>query len=99
MVTLSNLVQAMKEDILRDAKGGATGETTRRSTLEQSRYFWRLALDRCASFNNSICRWNGSQTVFVFTRQAISDVVGDFSEANIMGEKAGLLANGGGHLR
>jgi putative DNA methylase len=49
--------------------------------------FLALALDRCASFNNSLCRWNGGQTVFLFTRQAIS-MLWDFSEANFLGEQA-----------
>ncbi len=49
--------------------------------------FLALALDRTASFNNTLARWNGSQTVFVFTRQALP-MVWDFSEPNIMGEKA-----------
>lgn len=86
MVTLSNLVQAVKADVLRDATTARLGndaeEYARTVTI-----FLALALDRCASFNNSICRWNGNQTVFVFTRQAIS-MSWDFSEANIMGEKA-----------
>jgi len=51
--------------------------------------FLALIRDRCADFNNSLCRWKatGQQTIQLYARQAIP-MVWDFVEANIMGEKA-----------
>jgi putative DNA methylase len=87
LVALSDLVKGIDKDIRRDAlaAGMASGEADDYSRA--IRTFLALALDRCASFNNALCRWNGSQTVFLFTRQAIS-MLWDFSEPNILGEKA-----------
>ncbi len=87
MVTLSDLVRQVAKDVECDALG-ALGTTKKANEYAATiTVFLGLALDRCASFNNSLCRWNGNQTVFLFTRQAIS-MLWDFSEANIMGERA-----------
>ena len=85
MVTLSDLVREIGADVRQDA-------AVRLPSQETDEYahaltaFLALALNRCASFNNSFCRWNGNQTVFIFTRAAIP-MLWDFSEANILGEK------------
>ena len=63
--------------------------------------FLALSIDRCADFNCAFSTWkaSGQQQMHLFTRQAIS-MVWDFTEANILGEKAicwhnavGLTAN------
>ena len=98
MVTLSDLVRQVAKDVECDALG-ALGTTKKANEYAATiTVFLGLALDRCASFNNSLCRWNGNQTVFLFTRQAIS-MLWDFSEANIMGDAHRLLAHSGGYLR
>lgn len=52
--------------------------------------FLYLALDRCADFNNSLCRWNsGNEKVMnLFGRQAVP-MVWDFGEANLLGSAVG----------
>jgi len=51
--------------------------------------FLALALDRCADFNCALSRWkpSGQQQMQLFGRQAIP-MVWDFTEANLLGEKA-----------
>jgi len=87
MVTISDLVKEVRRDVMMDAEDAGLSDTDADGYAKTVITFLALALDRCASFNNSLCRWNGNQTVFVFTRQAIS-MLWDFSEANILGEKA-----------
>jgi putative DNA methylase len=87
MVTLSDLVRETSVDVRRDALATGLSSNEVSEYVRSVTMFLALALDRCASFNNSLCRWNGNQTVFIFTRAAIP-MLWDFSEANIMGEKA-----------
>lgn len=87
MVTLSDLVKAIGEDVRRDAQAAGRADDEAHDYAHAVTTFLALAVDRCASFGNSLCRWNGSQTVFLFTRPAIP-MLWDFSEANVMGEKA-----------
>jgi putative DNA methylase len=86
LVTISDLVKAMTPEIMKDAEAAGWGLDAK-SYAETVTTFLALALDRCVSFNNTICRWNGGQTVFMFTRPAIP-MMWDFSEPNIMGQKA-----------
>lgn len=86
LVTLSDLVKEMTPQIMKDAEEAGWGMDAK-SYAETVTTFLALALDRCVSFNNTICRWNGGQTVFMFTRPAIP-MMWDFSEPNIMGQKA-----------
>lgn len=48
-----------------------------------------FVLDRCADFNNALCRWkpSGEQIIQLFSRQAIP-MVWDYVEANIIGQQA-----------
>lgn len=87
MVTFSDLVKEIGSEVQRDAVAAQLSERDAAAYTRTVTTFLALVLDRCASFNNSLCRWNGNQTVFVFTRQAISMLL-DFSEANFMGERA-----------
>lgn len=49
-----------------------------------------MALDRCADFNNSLCRWapSNEKVMNLFGRQAIP-MVWDFAEANILADSVG----------
>ncbi len=87
MVTLSDLVKEITKEVRRDA-------AAQLSTDDADAYastvvtFLALAVDRCADFNNSLCRWkaSGEQLMQLFGRQAIP-MVWDFAESNIMGER------------
>lgn len=90
MVTLSDLVKAVRTDILRDAKGAGLDGKEAEDYATTITTFLALALDRCADFNNALCTWNSSnqKVMHLFGRQAIP-MVWDFAEANILGESVG----------
>ena len=87
LVELSDAIRDLRKRVISDS------EKCKRTVEESESYatavqtFLALALDRFASFNNAFCRWNGNQTVFIFTRAAIP-MLWDFAEANTMGDKA-----------
>ena len=89
MVTFSDLVREVGEEVKRNAitchLSGDEAEDYAHTVVT----FLALAVDRCADFNNSLCRWkpSGQQSIQLFARQAIP-MVWDFVEPNIMGEKA-----------
>jgi putative DNA methylase len=87
LVILSDLIRNIRKDIERDAVIANLSAADADAYAKSVTTFLALALDRCASFNNRFCRWNGNQTIFIFTRGAIP-MLWDFSEANILGEKA-----------
>ena len=92
MVTLSDLVRGDAERAgLSPAKADAYAATVVT--------FLALALDRCADFNNALCRWTqGNQKVMnLFGRQAIP-MVWDFAEANTLGESVGAWATCCGYV-
>lgn len=87
LVVLSDLVREARSRVVSDAEniGMTPSEAARYADTIST--FLALALDRLASFNCRFSRWNGSQTVFIFTRQAIP-MLWDFAEANVLGKKA-----------
>ncbi len=89
MVTLSDLVNRIGVDVERDAASAGLASADGKSYANAVTTFLALVLDRCADFNNSLCRWkaSGQQSVQLFARQAIP-MVWDFVEPNILGEKA-----------
>ena len=87
LVTLSDLIREMLPTIQQDATAAKLEPKQAEAYARDLSILLALALDRSASFNNSLCRWNGNQTVFVFTKQALP-MVWDFSEANLMGDRA-----------
>jgi putative DNA methylase len=89
MVTFSDLVKEISEDVLRDAENADLLADAATAYASAVTTFLALAVDRCADFNNALCRWkpSGQQTMQLFARQAIP-MVWDFTEPNIMGEKA-----------
>lgn len=90
MVTLSDLVREVAEDILSNAQDAGLGEAEAKDYANVVTTFLALALDRCADFNNAHCRWTaGNQKVMnLFGRQAIP-MAWDFAEANILGGAVG----------
>lgn len=87
MVTLSDLVKEIGDDVRRNAGAAGLAAAESADYARAVSTFLALAVDRCSSFNNSLCRWNGNQTVFIFAKQAIP-MLWDYSEANILGEVA-----------
>lgn len=87
LVTLCDLVKEIRTEVIREALACELPNEEADTYAHAVTTFLALALDRCVSFNNCFCRWNGSQTVFIFTRPAIP-MLWDFSEANIMGDRA-----------
>jgi putative DNA methylase len=89
MVTLSDLVKDIHADVHRDALAAGLSGADAESYAATIRTFLSLALDRCADFNNALSTWkpSGQQQMHLFARQAIP-MVWDFTEANMLGEKA-----------
>ncbi len=90
MVTLSDLVKEIGEDVRRDAAAAGLTVEDANTCACAITSFLSLAVDRCADFNNSLCRWSSSnqKVMNLFGRQAIP-MVWDFAEANILGDSVG----------
>jgi len=90
MTTLSESIKGAVSQIRRDAQETRMPEKDAETYAREIMTFLALALDRCADFNNSLCRWSSTnqKVMNLFGRQAIP-MVWDFAEANIMGESVG----------
>ncbi|MBE3584146.1 MAG: DUF1156 domain-containing protein [Limnochordaceae bacterium] len=90
MVTLSELVKAIRVDVRRDAAAAGLSGEEAEAYAATVVTFLALALDRCADFNNGLCRWSptNQKVMNLFNRQAIP-MVWDFAEANVLGESVG----------
>ncbi|HOX86598.1 MAG TPA: DUF1156 domain-containing protein [bacterium] len=99
MVTLSDLVKEVRQDLVTDAREAGLSETETGAYANIITTFLGLALDRCADFNNGLCRWTaGNQKVMnLFSRQAIP-MVWDFAEANTLGDSVGAWATCGNYV-
>jgi putative DNA methylase len=88
IVTLSDLVREVRAEVRRDALAAGLSDAEADAYAATVTTFLALALDRCADFNNSLCRWSHSSWQPVrglFARQAIP-MVWDFPEVNPLGE-------------
>ncbi|MGC8875391.1 MAG: DUF1156 domain-containing protein, partial [Chloroflexia bacterium] len=76
-------------DVRRDALAAGLSEVEADACTATVATFLALALDRCADFNCALNTWkpSGQQQMHLFGRQAIP-MVWDFTEANLLGEKA-----------
>ncbi|MCG7852629.1 MAG: hypothetical protein MIO92_08915 [Methanosarcinaceae archaeon] len=90
MVTLSDLVKEIGEDVRRDAAAAGLTFEDVDAYARTVTTFLALAIDRCADFNNSLCRWSSSnqKVMNLFGRSAIP-MIWDFAEANILGDSVG----------
>lgn len=90
MVTLSDLVRTVRNDISKEAQEVGLSPKDAEGYAGVVATFLSLAVDRCADFNNSLCRWtSGNQKVMnLFGKQAIP-MVWDFAEANLLGNSVG----------
>jgi len=86
MVTLSDLVREVREDVRRDAGSAGVSPAEADAYAATVTTFLALTLDRCADFNNALCRWEASRVEIknLFARQAIP-MVWDFAEGNPLG--------------
>jgi putative DNA methylase len=96
MVTLSDLVKAIRTDVKRDAAAAGLSDQDSDEYARTIVTFLALAVDRCADSNNSLCRWDqsaaGQRVKNLFGRQAIP-MLWDFAEANVLGEKSVCWSN------
>lgn len=99
MVTLSDLVKDVRQDVLADARKAGISDAEADVYAKTITTFLALALDRCADFNNALCTWNSSnqKVMHLFGRQAIP-MVWDFAEANILGDSVGAWATCGSYV-
>ncbi|MEM2493685.1 MAG: DUF1156 domain-containing protein, partial [Nitrososphaerota archaeon] len=90
LVTLSDLIREVRDDVRRDALAAGLSEADAQAYTAAVATFLALALDRCTCFNTALCRWGpGNEKVMnVFDRQAIP-MLWDFGEANVVGESVG----------
>jgi len=69
LLTISDLIRETLPTIEEGARAAGLAREQAKSYAIDMAVLLALALDRSASFNKSLCRWNGNQTVFVFTKQ------------------------------
>lgn len=88
--TLSDLIKAIRNEVVRDAASAALTESDAAAYADSLLTFLALAVDRCCDFNNALCRWSPSnqKVMNLFGRQAIP-MVWDFAEANILADSVG----------
>ena len=93
LVTLVKLVREVRSDVLKDATSAGHHPRDAEAYANAIMTFLALAVDRCADFNNSLCRWSSSnqKVMNLFGRGAIP-IIWDFSEANILGDSVGAWA-------
>lgn len=89
LVTFSDLVREVRQDVLKDARDAGLSPNDAEEYAKAVATFLALALDRCADFNCALSTWkpSGQQQMHLFGRQAIP-MVWDFAEANMFGDKA-----------
>jgi hypothetical protein len=90
LLTLSDLVKEVITDVSRDATAAGLTADEVEAYARTVTTFLALAVDRCADFNNSLCRWSASnqKVMNLFARQALP-MVFDSAEANVLGDSVG----------
>ena len=90
LVALSDLVRAVRVDVLRDAQQARLTEDDAEDYTETLLTFLALALNRCVRFNNALAHWspNNAKVMDIFGINALP-MAWDFGEANILGDSVG----------
>jgi putative DNA methylase len=90
LLTIGDLIADIGSDIERDAVAAGLGGEQATKYAETVVTFLALASDRCADFNNTLCRWSPSnqKVMNLFGKQALP-MVFDFAEANFLGCSVG----------
>ncbi|MBP7951462.1 MAG: DUF1156 domain-containing protein [Verrucomicrobiales bacterium] len=93
MVTLSDLVREVGEDIVSDASSAKMTTAECEGYAQAVKTFLALAIDRSGDFCNSLTRWSqtNQKVMNLFGRGAVP-MVWDFAEANILGDAVGAWA-------
>lgn len=89
LVVLSDFIKDVNKDIRSDFIGNGGTEKDAGEYGKAICTLLAFAIDRCADFNCNLSTWkpSGQQQMHLFTRQAVP-MVWDFTEANMLGEKA-----------
>jgi putative DNA methylase len=90
LLSLGDAIKEAMSDIAEDAATSGLPNETTKQYAETVTTFLALAADRCADFNNSLCRWSPSnqKVMNLFGKQALP-MVFDFAEANFLGTSVG----------
>ena len=90
LITMSDIIKAMLPEVERDARSSGLSPTAAKDYAQAVTTFLSLALDRCADFNNWLCRWSPSnqKVMNLYSRQALP-MVWDYAEANTLGNSVG----------
>lgn len=90
LLTLGDIVRNLGTQIEIDAQKAGMGLEQSKEYAGTIKTFLSLAIDRCADFNNTLCRWSPSnqKVMNLFGKQALP-MVFDYAEANIAGESVG----------
>jgi len=99
LVTFSELVREVRQDVLKDAQDAGLSSEDAEEYAKAIATFLAMGLDRCADFSNALCRWTaGNQKVMnLFGKQAIP-MVWDFAEANLLGDSVGAWSTCSGYV-
>jgi putative DNA methylase len=89
MVTISDEIRSSLPEIASHALNQSMSADDASEYAKAVCTFLALSLDRCADFNCALSTWkpSGQQQMHLFTRQAVP-MVWDYTEANLLGEKA-----------
>jgi putative DNA methylase len=90
LLCVGDAIKEAASEVAADAESsGLRGDDARRYA-ETVITFLALAADRCADFNNCLCRWSPSnqKVMNLFGKQALP-MVFDFAEANFLGSSVG----------
>jgi putative DNA methylase len=87
MVTLSDLVKEIREDVRRDALAAGLSDAEADRYTATVSTFLALALGRSADHSSSLCTWNPHDQVLMhqFGRQALP-MTWDFAEGNVLSD-------------
>jgi len=99
LLTIGDVIADIDSIILADAKTSGLSDSESENYSHTVTTFLALASDRCADFNNSLCRWSPSnqKVMNLFGKQALP-MVFDFAEANVMGESVGSWRTCSGYV-
>ncbi len=90
LLAISEIIKAILPEIENNALSTGLSPTDAKAYAKAVTTFLGLALDRCADFNNWLCRWSPSnqKVMNLYSRQALP-MVWDYAEANTLGDAVG----------
>lgn len=90
LIAISDSVKWILPEVEKDASFAGLSQSDARAYAQAITTFLGLALDRCADFNNWLCRWSPSnqKVMNLYSRQALP-MVWDYAEANTLGSAVG----------